>query len=180
MNSIYKKVIYHLLVTALLLPALVFASPREDAIKSGFLYNFARYSDGEWFNSETETKYRICSFNKAFFDVAKAALKDLKVKERPVVINLLVAQTENINQCNSLYIAKEDMEKWSSLSDMHSDSKMMLVGDFEGFIKMGGHINFFNVGGKIRFEIDPQKLKKSGINMSSKVLRLGKIYKAGY
>ena len=55
-------------------------------------------------------------------------------------------------------------------------SNLMLVGEFDGFLASGGHINFFIVGGKVRFEIDPIKLKNSGINMSSKVLRLGRIH----
>ena len=55
-------------------------------------------------------------------------------------------------------------------------SGIMLVGESEGFLITGGHINFFIVSGKVRFEIDPKSLRHSGINMSSKVLRLGRIY----
>ena len=58
-------------------------------------------------------------------------------------------------------------------------SQSMLVGDFESFIPSGGHISFFIVGGKVRFEIDPVKLKQAGINMSSKVLRLGRMHQRG-
>ncbi|WP_413699171.1 YfiR family protein [Psychromonas sp. KJ10-10] len=36
------------------------------------------------------------------------------------------------------------------------------------------------LAGKIRFEVNPDKLKQSGIQMSSKVLRLGRTNKADH
>jgi hypothetical protein len=51
----------------------------------------------------------------------------------------------------------------------------MIVGETDNFIVQGGHIRFFLSGGKIRFEVSPDKLKLSGITMSSKVLRLGRV-----
>ncbi|WP_160061285.1 YfiR family protein [Psychromonas sp. L1A2] len=152
------------------------ATPREDAIKSGFLYNFARYSDGDWFNPDVKSTYNICSFNPEFIAAAKNTLKDLTIKKRPINVHLLTSFQENIVDCNTLFLSKGDSEKWALTSQNKAFSNLMLVGEFDGFLASGGHINFFIVGGKVRFEIDPIKLKNSGINMSSKVLRLGRIH----
>lgn len=151
------------------------ATPREDAIKSGFIYNFARYSQGEWFDATLNESYNICSFNTQFSEVASKTLKGLTIKTRPVVINLLTSEASSI-ACHTLFISASDIEKWENLMVQQLLSKSMLVGEFQGFLRSGGHINFFIVGGKVRFEIDPVKLKLSGINMSSKVLRLGRIH----
>ena len=51
----------------------------------------------------------------------------------------------------------------------------MLIGEMPNFIDLGGHINFIYIGGKIRFEINPEQLQENGINVSSKVIRLGKV-----
>ena len=154
-------------------------SPREDAIKSGFIYNFARYSQGDWFNAKQKKRYNICSFDPQFIDIASYTLKDRTIENVPVTVHLLKAEFDSISDCNTLFISENDGDRWLALNANKalSQSKLMLVGESDGFIASGGHINFFIVGGKVRFEVDPIKLQQAGINMSSKVLRLGRIYK---
>lgn len=179
MLRLCKQAISHLLLLAFFMSSCAVATPREDAIKSGFLYNFARYSKGDWFNASLNANYSLCSFNPHFIDVAKSTLKDLTIENRPLVVNLVTIQTEDLIKCDTLFISKKDNEKWKRLLAKGLFSKSMLVGEFESFITSGGHISFFIVGGKVRFEIDPAKLKQAGINMSSKVLRLGRMNKGG-
>ena len=170
-----KLFIVKLLLVMFFISQEAVATPREDAIKSGFLYNFARYSDGDWFNPDIKSTYNICSFNPEFTTAAKNTLKDLTIKKRPIKVHLLTSFEGDIVDCDTLFLSKGDSEKWVT-SDNKAFSNVMLVGEFDGFLASGGHINFFIVGGKVRFEIDPIKLKNSGINMSSKVLRLGRIH----
>lgn len=153
------------------------ASPREDAIKSGFIYNFARYSQGDWFNESKNKNYYICSFNAEFISNAKQTLKERKIKDSPVVMSLLSSKLDTIDHCNTLFMTKDDVEKWQYLVEQVPMNFIMLVGEFDDFIVTGGHINFFIVGGKVRFEVNPDRLKQSGILMSSKVLRLGRTSK---
>lgn len=153
------------------------ASPREDAIKSGFIYNFARYSQGEWFDESTKKNYYICSFNAQFITNATQTLKDRLIKNLPVSMSFLSSQFDNIAHCNTLFITKDDVDKWLYLVEQVPMTSIMLVGEFDDFIITGGHINFFIAGGKVRFEVNPDKLKQSGILMSSKVLRLGRTSK---
>ena len=172
-----KQFIIWLLLMVFFLPGLAIASPREDAIKSGFLYNFARYSQGEWFTPGTHSSYNICSFNEQFIEAANLTLKKMTIEDLPVVVNLLTSEYESIIDCDTLFLSKADIAKWQYLSATEQLSEVMLVGEFDDFLDSGGHINFFIVGGKIRFEVNPVKLKASGINMSSKVLRLGRVHK---
>ncbi len=166
-----------LLTLMLVLSTTAFATTREDAIKSGFIYNFARYSQGEWFNETTAKSYNLCSFDTEFVKAAKLTLKDLSVRKVPVEVRFLRSDIEEIAGCHTLFISKNDIAKWNDLIIKGFIPNAMLVGEFNNFILSGGHINFFIVGGKVRFEISPNKLKRAGINMSSKVLRLGRIYK---
>ena len=176
MQSLHRLFIIKLFLVMFLMSGETVATPREDAIKSGFLYNFARYSDGDWFNPDVNTSYNICSFNSEFIAAARNTLKDLTIKNRPIKVNLLTSEEGGIADCDTLFISKHDIDKWAVLFEKETFSNLMLVGEFDNFLSSGGHINFFIIGGKVRFEIDPIKLKKSGINMSSKVLRLGRIH----
>jgi hypothetical protein len=170
--------IYLFLILGMLYSQVVTASPRENAIKSGFIYNFARYSQGEWFNGEIIKNYNICSFNALFVDSATRILKGRKIQDRPVIISLLTSEFDSLSDCHTLFITKHDLNKWYYLVKKVPMKSIMLVGEFDDFILTGGHINFFIVGGKIRFEVHPDRLKQSGINISSKVLRLGRTNKA--
>jgi len=181
MQILHKLFVTKLILVMLFISGEVIATPREDAIKSGFLYNFARYSDGIWFNPDIQTHYNMCSFNPEFIAAARHTLKGLTIKNRPITVNLLMSEPGSIEvkECDTLFISKYDIDTWDVLFKNENYSKLMLVGEFDDFLSSGGHINFFILGGKVRFEIDPVKLKKSGINMSSKVLRLGRIHERG-
>ncbi|WP_299659534.1 YfiR family protein [uncultured Psychromonas sp.] len=177
MLRLTKQFALTLLTLMLMLSTSAFATTREDAIKSGFIYNFARYSQGEWFHETTAKSYNLCSFNSDFVEAAKLTLKDLSVRQVPVEVRFLRSDIEDIKGCHTLFISKNDIAKWNDIIIKELIPNTMLVGEFNNFILSGGHINFFIVGGKVRFEINPNKLKQAGINMSSKVLRLGRIYK---
>lgn len=157
----------------------VIANSREDAIKSGFIYNFARYSHGNWFNASQQKSYNICSFDFDFITTATNTLKSLSIDSRPVNLILLTIDNEQstIINCHTLFISKEDELIWNTLLENDTLPQIMLVGEFDDFLASGGHINFFIISGKVRFEVAPTRLRESGIKMSSKVLRLGRIYK---
>lgn len=178
MICLRRYIVYMLVTLMLSTPFGVMSSPREDAIKSGFMYNFARYSEGKWFNASLMKSYNICSYEEQFVQIARQTLKDRTIKKLPVSILLINSEFANIDHCHTLFISKDDIDKWSYLSTYKSITSIMLVGEIDDFILNGGHINFFSVGGKIRFEVNPDKLKQSGIQMSSKVLRLGRTNKA--
>ena len=150
------------------------ATLREDAIKSGFIYNFVRYSTGSWFDQEKSDRYLICSFDHQFVEIAALTLKGRTIYSLPVELQLIPPDLYGINSCNTLFVTKKSMDFWTETLITYPLPKLMLVGEFDGFIEAGGQINFFIVGGKVRFEVNQQKLREAGIEMSSKVLRLGR------
>ncbi|MDN3682815.1 YfiR family protein [Vibrio tapetis subsp. quintayensis] len=142
---------------------------REYALKAGFLYNFARYSDGDWFDPSVNDAYTLCSPDAEFVRVAKQTLQGQLVKSRPV--SVIQVDSPSI-QCNSLFLTHAQGHQFvNDVSFKHT----MLVGQEDGFAAKGGHINFFIAGGKIRFEVSPDNLAKAGIKLSAKVLRIGRI-----
>lgn len=155
----------------ILLAASSHASEREQALKAGFLYNFARYSEGDWFKSETESHYIICSTSESFTMVAKEVLKEQKIKSLPVLVEYITSPN---NHCHSLFVS-DDYQNINGFILNESFKNTMLIGEGKGFLNSGGHINFFIAGGKVRFEVSPKQLKKAKIKMSSKVLRMGRI-----
>ncbi|WP_394131955.1 YfiR family protein [Shewanella maritima] len=147
------------------------AAEKEYAIKAGFLYNFARYS--QWQSLEDSVdNFNICSPDATFIEIADEVLSSQTIKGKPVTTQIIAPlPNEPTNQCHIVFITAETFSP--PLSDFGHNA--MLVGESDGFIESGGHIRFFLSGGKIRFEVSPDHLKHSAINISSKVLRLGKV-----
>jgi len=157
----------------------VYASDREIALKSGLIFNFAVYSKGEWFDTEKHKNYLICSPDKDFVRVARQTLKNKKVRNSHVLVQQTSIANLHSHHCNSIFFSantKIDLQ-YDPLT--HNFLGAMLIGESDGFIEHGGHINFFLAGGKVRFEIDPLGLRKSSIEVSSKVIRLGKVVSRG-
>ncbi|PJC87453.1 DUF4154 domain-containing protein [Vibrio sp. HA2012] len=165
------------LLVALCLSGTALASEREYAIKSGFMFNFARYSHGLWFSDDPEEHYVLCGFSPEFTAAAKQALAGQSLFGAEVMVRQLNGFEEELSGCHTLFVSRDDVAEWTHIAGSQQLKNMMLVGESDDFIESGGHIRFYVVGGKVRFEIDPEGLEKAGIAMSSKVLRLGRIYK---
>lgn len=173
-----KRSLFITILLVTLFPAFCYAVDRENALKAGFLYNFARYSEGSWFDSSIDNEYVICTDSLSFYDIASDVLKDQKVQNVPVALKHIPSPEElSDSTCHSFFITALS-EHSNEFLQSPSLNETMLVGETKGFIELGGHLNFFIAGGKIRFEVDPIQLHNNGIKLSSKVLRMGRIVEA--
>jgi len=167
--------ITYLLLVYVFSVSCVHAAEREDAIKAGLIFNFAAYSHGDWFNSVFDNSYFICSESKPFIEVGKKVLKHKFINNTPVKLIHLKSLLTSGDKCHSYYFAGKNVQEQHITHVKSINKKVMLIGDTSAFIEQGGHINFIVIAGKLRFEINPDALNQSGINISSKVIRLGKI-----
>lgn len=168
----YKIRLLHLLFFCALslFSALTQAIDREDAIKAGLVYNFAHYSQQQIKPPTSLNYYSICSTSESFIKAATKTLSNKKVAAKPIKVTLITPDN-TINKCHIVFFNNETL--FQQYNVMKHPSKPLLIGQFSNFIDLGGHINFIIVGGKLRFEINPKQLKRSGLKISSKVMRLG-------
>lgn len=153
----------------------VSAADKEAALKAGFMFNFARYS--EWQGLAKPLGYfKFCSPDMEFVDTASWVLHKQRINELEIRVSLVELDSLSINQCNLLFVPAAYRKTWLTV-DRALLPHTMLVGETPDFIQQGGHIRFFLLSGKIRFEVAPGALKKADITMSSKVLRLSRIVK---
>ena len=166
------KPIRLVLLFIIMLPTLSMANDREYAVKSGFIYNFARYSEGDWFNPKTSQRYVICSFDPQFVLIASKTLLSQKVKNRLVEVQLISLSGISNVHCNTLFFSNQNSNMLSEVLANPNFAQTMLIGERKDFLKSGGHINLFITGGKVRFEVDSSALSQADIKMSSKRNRI--------
>ncbi len=153
--------------------AFSFDFDREIVLKSGFIYNFARLSEGNI--PQTNSSYYICSQDDDFLSVSSKVYEGKEVKGLRVITKK-VTSINAVEGCNILFVSKKYFPAWRTVLLSDALKKTMLIGEEKGFIQSGGHVNFFLLSGKIRFEISLINLERSAIKLSSKVLRLGKVH----
>lgn len=150
-------------------------SQREYALKAGLIFNFALYSQTVNSILADNSHYVICSASKPFIDVARKTLAQKKIRQRDVHVQLIPLLLPDSQSCHIIFFDKQ--ESYAQYQSSHNNNlkHTLLIGAAPNFIDLGGHINFIRISGKIRFEINPEQLQASGIKVSSKVIRLGKV-----
>lgn len=63
----------------------------------------------------------------------------------------------------------------SALLDSVKGMDLLTVGDTEGYAQSGIMVNFYIVGKNVRFEINLNAIRRARINVSSQLLKLGRI-----
>ena len=80
---------------------------------------------------------------------------------------------ESVRTCDVVYVAPADL----SLLDEVANLPILTVGDQPNFCQRGGIINLLVLDGRVRFEIDLSRARRSGLKMDSQLLRLAsKVY----
>jgi hypothetical protein len=150
-------------------------SEREYALKAGLMFYFALYSQNTHSVPTDISHYVICSSSKSFVDIAQKTLADKKIRQHDVKVQYAQPPLLNSKPCQMIFFDNLQSYSQYQISLSEKPVSVLLIGEMTDFIDLGGHINFIYIGGKIRFEINPEQLQTSGINVSSKVIRLGKV-----
>ena len=174
MLKLLNRLLYLFLCLGLCTSPSAFAVQKEYVLKAGFLYNFARL--GQWQSAKENTPdFLICSPDSKFIAIANAALENRKVHNRYLRNKYTPLKRTVLEDCDIVFITDNTYKLWLEAHSALELKNTMVVGETDGFIAANGHIRFFLSSSKVRFEVAPNKLKKAGITMSSKVLRLARV-----
>ncbi len=170
-----------LLRELLLAGLLAAAAPQEREapeyeIKAAFLYNFATFV--EWPSSafpEKDSPFTVGVMGKDPFGTGlEEAFQGKTVNGRRIVVRR-GADLKDLGACQLLFVSGSEADRAPKILESLKGRPTLTVGDMGGFAAMGGCINFTIEGPKIRFEINPGVAKRSGLTVSSKLLRLARI-----
>lgn len=152
-------------------------SSPEYLVKAAFVYNFARFV--EWpseRSQEPDGPFTLSVLGKDPFGASLESIRGKRVKGRDMEIRR-VDGIENLQRCHILFISGSEKENLSRILMKVSDWPVLTVSDMDGFAHRGGMINFRTVEKKIRFEINLNAAERTGLKISSKLLKLAKIVK---
>lgn len=109
-----------------------------------------------------------------FGDVIRDVYRNHRIKERVVkVVNL--SDISQLTECQMLYLPQMKKSILEKILDRVKKLPVLTVGDTDGYASAGCFINFFNLDGKLRFEINQKAMKSTGFNIDYRLLRVARI-----
>lgn len=154
---------------ALGMPAAASPPTREDQIKAGYLFNFAKFVD--WPPSHPDTQLTICfRGGLGIFSALAADLGSKRVGGRPLALRLL-PETASPEGCDVLYFSQRDAQIRRPEPET-LPGPMLTVGDDKDFTRNGGMIALFTDNNRLKFVINVDNAQRAGIQISSSLLQL--------
>jgi hypothetical protein len=149
----------------------------EYQVKAAYLYNFAKFvewPEGSFHDSLSPIK--ICVLGVDPFGKSLDDLRHKSVGNRKLDIARL-QQSDQAKACHVLFVSEAEKENMSAILRAVQKKSILTVGETKGFIRAGGIINLIRTGDKVNFEINRDAADRSGLKISSQLLKLATIVK---
>jgi hypothetical protein len=156
----------------------------EYRLKARVLAHLASPKLVEWPGSAfpEDVPYTVGIFGRDPFqsvqDELAEAFKGLRPQGRPVRI-LRAKSAEELTKCHLVFVAGKESSRADEVLKVVAGRPVLLAGEVPGFAADGGGLNFFMDGGLLRFELNPEALKRAGLSPSAQLLKLAVIVKDG-
>ncbi len=175
-----KKLLFlPLLALSLLLltaPTSQAQTPTEYQVKAAFLYNFAKFID--WPAKTFQASLSPFTFCVVGEDSLGSDLETLvsgkQVKERKIIVRRL-RSVQGLEGCQVVFIGAEETARSATLLRTSRNMAVLTVGETQEFAQQGGIVNFFLEDNKVRIEINVDGADRSGLKISSRLLKLAKV-----
>jgi YfiR/HmsC-like len=151
----------------------------EYGVKAAFLYNFVKFV--EWPNSAfhaTDSPVAICvlgadPFGRTLDDIVEGE----RVESRPLVVRR-VDEAREAGACHLLFVSSSERTRFAPILAAVNTRRVLTVAESTEFLAAGGHIAFYLEANRVRFAINTGATAKSEFQVSSKLLRVARIYEA--
>lgn len=169
-----RRVVVCAIMTALLSAQLPAMDAVECHVKAWFLFNFLKFV--EWpaslNNGANHAPWVIGVLGTdPFGSVLDNTVRGKRVNGRPVEVRRY-PRADDVKECNILFIGREEFAR----SGVPAPAGVLTVGEAPGFLEAGGAINFYLEDHRVYFEIRPAVTQKAGLQVSSQLLRLGRVF----
>jgi PAS domain-containing protein len=154
--------------------------PSDYQLKAAFLFNFAKFID--WPNSSfasPQSPFTVCILGQdPFGSVLDDTLKGKTIAGRPIAVRRLKDKAEG-QRCQMVFVSASESAHLPEIIGSLQVANVLLVGESNGFARLGGTIELTIEGNYIRFAINTDAADRSGLTVSSKLLALAKIVHDG-
>ncbi len=170
---------FYILLFYMFLTNVLCAQVNENDYKAAFIERVTRFI--EWpVQNDSVTDNNPIILTVVGENTFGASLDNLfsstKIKNREVKL-LYTNKLTDLFTSDIVFICRSEKPQLIQLLEVLTGRPILIISDTDGFAEKGAHINLFQDGDHIRYEMNVESLKKSGLRASSLLLSSAKIVK---
>jgi hypothetical protein len=148
----------------------------EYGVKAAFLYNFVKFV--EWPSTAFEapdSPVAICVLGAdPFGRTLDEIVQGERVESRPLLVRRVDATAAA--SCHLLFVSSSERTRFAAILGAIDTRRVLTVAERLEFLGAGGHIAFYLEANRVRFAVNTDATGKSEFQVSSKLLRVARIY----
>ena len=162
------------LLLAALIPLVSWPQEPQDELKAAVVLSFLRY--GEWHQSLGENApLAVCVLGRADFATALQNTLDGKTVAGRSLQVIELRSISETSSCQIVYFATDRVPEIKAALHSSALGHMLTIGETRDFLDWGGAVNLFVLDGHMTFEVSLEALQRTGVTISSRLLRFGQI-----
>jgi hypothetical protein len=151
----------------------------DPEIRAAFLHNFAKFI--EWppapATEKGQTPLRVCSTDPRVADALESLLAGKAINGRPL-LGARTAPTSEARSCAIVHGGNLNDRESEALLEVLNGLPIFTVGDSVRFTGLGAAAYFYLDGGRMRFAINPEAVKRCGLRVDPGMLQMARILKS--
>jgi hypothetical protein len=148
----------------------------EPLVKAEFIERISRLVDwpDESFAS-AQAAFALCLVgDDPFGDYLLKMTKVRTIQGRKITLTR-VTDLGRLGLCNVVFVAHSEDKRLDKILEQTRGRPILTVADTSGFAERGVLVNFYRSGENVRFEVNVAAVDRSGLHISSKILRLARL-----
>jgi hypothetical protein len=146
------------------------SAPSQYDVEAVYLFDFAKFV--RWPASGGREDLTICiAGQKTYNDTLAKVVAGERIDNRALDVRS-VDRPEDEQGCSVLFLDASARERLDRLLAAAAGRPMLTVSDIPGFLDHGGMIQFVITGNRVRFAVDLRPVARSGISLSSELLKV--------
>ncbi len=153
-------------------------------VKAAYLYQFTKFVEWPKTAFERDKSPIVIAIlgNDPFGTVLDKTVFEKTVRGRRIAIVRIGAygrdSRKTLRSCHLLYVASSERHRIREVLDDIDSQNILVVGEGKDHATSGGMIGLVLDSGRITFHVNHEAVKRAGLRMSAKLLRLAKIVKS--
>jgi hypothetical protein len=143
---------------------------QKEKYHSIFIYNFSKYV--KWPDAQNSGKFVIGILgNSAIQKDLKAIAATKQVNGMAIEVKIFSSAAE-VDNCHILYVSASESARFDQVLSNTLSKPVLVVTDNPGLAKKGAAINFVEVEGKIKFELNQKNAESNGLKVAGSLASL--------
>lgn len=140
-------------------------------IHSMLIFNFIKYI--EWPDNTKSGDFIIAVYgdDDVYDQLSKLYGKRQIKGQNTEIVN--ISDVSALNSAHIIYLASSKSRDFDAILEKYDTKPTLIITDKSGLGKKGSSINFREVGGKLKFEINQSSFDNSNLKVSSQLVNMG-------